>query len=435
MLKARSHFRRNSNLLKRLLNPLCIRVAVHVALGVSWQQMCMPPLQAQETASAQGAPEKGQVVRITFLPPPLEGTLSLGVYDRSGKRVRSLHTEATTADFTISLNGLSTTWDGKDDSGQALPPGKYRIKGFAVGDLELTGEAFHGNDWVTIEDGPHPIAFHDIRIKGDVLELTASEQTGQRWVIKETLSRPEETSRFEAAPQTVPDRPASMPTPTSCPGRNGTRWSIENIHEETVVVQTDSKGKVLRHLSIGAGEPTPVALGASQTADEVFLLERDGERWRVRGLRRKPTLGKTPPEAEDPKVRAAVWETFFEKNRWPCSKFSDVANRVGRPKAFVPEAQLTVPSQFNPLLGGANSDVSIAVGFDGMGSFLKTADGLLLRRLTDTQQLRWAVLGRDTRQPAVVFLQSDGAVVEEYRILQPASLMAFDAGDYQWPPR
>ena len=88
MLKERSRFRRNSNLLKRLLKPLCIRFAVHVALGVSFQQMCMPPLQAQETASAQGAPEKGQAVRITFLPPPLEGTLSLGVYDRSGKRVR-----------------------------------------------------------------------------------------------------------------------------------------------------------------------------------------------------------------------------------------------------------------------------------------------------------------------------------------------------------
>jgi hypothetical protein len=32
-------------------------------------------------------------------------------------------------------------------------------------------------------------------------------------------------------------------------------------------------------------------------------------------------------------------------------------------------------------------------------------------------------------------LQSDGAVVEEYRILRPGALMSFDAGEYQLPPK
>jgi hypothetical protein len=45
------------------------------------------------------------------------------------------------------------------------------------------------------------------------------------------------------------------------------------------------------------------------------------------------------------------------------------------------------------------------------------------------------VFGREARQPGVVLFQSDGAVVEEYRILQPDAFMSFDAGEYQLPPR
>jgi hypothetical protein len=86
-------------------------------------------------------------------------------------------------------------------------------------------------------------------------------------------------------------------------------------------------------------------------------------------------------------------------------------------------------------LGDASSSVELAVGTDSEGSFLKTVDGLPLRRLTDTARLRWAVLGHDNNQPELVLLQSDGAVVEEYRIRQPNKLMPFDAGEYQWPAK
>ncbi|RFC42480.1 MAG: hypothetical protein DVB28_001874 [Verrucomicrobia bacterium] len=393
-----------------------------------------PAPRAQETSpTAVQSPQKGPAVRITFLPPPLEGTLSLAVFDRSGKRVRSLHTEVANTDLTISLNGLSTTWDGKDDAGQLLPPGKYRVRGLAVGDLELTGEAFHGNDWVAAEDCPHPAFFHSQRLEGNTLELTATDIAGQLWRITESVTDSDDTPRFE---KTAPPAEGAIPSgPTSCAGREGTRWSIEKALGETIIVQLDANSEVLRRLSVGAGQPVPVAIAASLTEDEVFLLEQDGDRWRVRGLRKKAapepgavaTPGPAPTAASSPS-----WETFFEKNRWPCSQFSDAAPRVGRPKPFVPEPQVSIKSQFNPLLGGASTDVFLSVGFDDAGSFLKTNDGILLRRLTDTQKLRWAVLGHDARQPAVVLLQSDGAVVEEYRILQPGMLMTFDAGEYQW---
>jgi hypothetical protein len=386
------------------------------------------------TTSAAQNSSKSPSVRITFLPPPLDGTLSIAIFDRSGKRVRALHTEVSNTDLTVSLNGLSTSWDGKDDAGQTVPPGKYRVRGLAVGDVELTGEAFHGNDWVESEDGPRPASFRGLKLVGSALELTASDTTGQLWRITESVINNEDTPRFEKLP---PQDDAAEPLgPTTCPGRDGTTWSIEKALGETVVVQLDTGGEVLRRLSIGAGQPVPVAIAASLTEDVVVLLEQDGERWRVRGLRKKTIPeppSKTPTAPATTTVAAApTWETFFEKSRWPCSVFSEAATRVGRPKPFVAEPQITVKSQFNPLLGGANTDVLLSVGFDASGSYLKTNDGILLRRLTETTNLRWAVLGHDARQPAVVLLQSDGSVVEEYRIHQPGMLMTFDAGEYQW---
>ncbi len=384
-------------------------------------------------------------VKITFLPPPLEGTLSLGVFDRAGKLVRTLKTEAVPSDFTVGLNGLITFWDGRDDVGQLLPSGKYRVRGFAVADLEIAGEEFHCNDWVESDDGPHPSVFERIRIDGDTLELLTVDRAHKRWRILyslaagESKSEPVEAAALAApAAPAAPKEPAATSTPASvaalaaesgpksCPGKDGTRWSIEKAAGETVVAQFDAQGEVLRRLSIGAGQPLPIGIAASLERDEVFLLEQEGERFRLRGLHKAV-----------PKEAGAVpgWETFLEKNRWPSSKFSEVAARLGRSKPFVAEPQIALKSQPNPLLGGGVSDVQIAAGKDAAGSFLKTADGLLLRRLTDTPLLLWIVLGREARQPGVVLLQSDGAVVEEYRILQPGALMSFDAGEYQLPPK
>ncbi len=415
-------------------SPDGFRSSVPLALCLLALHSLAPVTRALDPApTAVQSPQQSPSVRITFLPPPLDGTLSLAVFDRSGKRVRSLHTEVANTDLTVSLNGLSTTWDGKDDAGQLLPPGKYRVRGLAVGDLELTGEAFHGNDWVAAEDGPHPASFHSLRLEGSTLELTATDIAGQLWRITESVSESDDTPRFG---KIAPPAEGAIPSgPTSCAGREGTRWSIEKALGETVIVQLDGNSEVLRRLSVGAGQPVPVAIAASLTEDEVFLLEQDGERWRVRGLRKKAAPEPAPETTPVPAPTAAAspsWETFFEKNRWPCTQFSDVAGRVGRPKPFTPEPQVSIKSQFNPLLGGASTDLLLSVGFDEAGSFLKTADGILLRRLTDTKKLRWAVLGHDARQPAVVLLQSDGAVVEEYRILQPGMLMTFDAGEYQW---
>src|SRR5207247_408009 len=78
-----------------------------------------------------------RTVRISFIPPPLEGTISLGIYDKNGELVRVLHQEAELSEFAIGPDALVTQWDGKNESGEDLPPGKYRARGYLVGHLKV----------------------------------------------------------------------------------------------------------------------------------------------------------------------------------------------------------------------------------------------------------------------------------------------------------
>ena len=87
------------------------------------------------SASATISPTRN--VKITFLPPPLEGTITLGIYNEWDQLVRVLHQEAELDEFVIGEDALSTKWDGKDEDGLNLPPGKYQARGFAVGNLKV----------------------------------------------------------------------------------------------------------------------------------------------------------------------------------------------------------------------------------------------------------------------------------------------------------
>ena len=120
---------------------------------------------AQESPSptATAAPRN---IRVSFVPPPLDGTISLGVYDAKGKLVRVLFREADINEFNIGNDSLSTTWDGKDDAGENVPPGKYSAHGFVVGDLKIEGVGFFFNDWISSAEGPRfsrikSLAMHD----------------------------------------------------------------------------------------------------------------------------------------------------------------------------------------------------------------------------------------------------------------------------------
>src|SRR5438067_2064364 len=103
------------------------------------QESPTPTASPEETASASPtpAPSASRSVPLRFVPPPMEGTISLGIFDSNGKLVRVLHREAKIDIFTVEENSLSTTWDGKDDAGEDSPAGKYRGRGYLVGKLKV----------------------------------------------------------------------------------------------------------------------------------------------------------------------------------------------------------------------------------------------------------------------------------------------------------
>ena len=127
----------------RLLSPLKA-ATLCLMLG----QVLPVSTQAQEEKKPAGA------VQITFLPPPLEhATYSLGVFDaRNDNLVRHLQEFAAEKSFTVGLNGLITIWDGKDDAGKPVPPGRYDARGFAVGAIKIEGADILGNDWAADDE-------------------------------------------------------------------------------------------------------------------------------------------------------------------------------------------------------------------------------------------------------------------------------------------
>jgi hypothetical protein len=108
---------------------------------------------------------------------PDEGRITLGVFDGSGRLVRTLHQLARQEDFRIGLNGLITDWDGKDDAGKALPAGHYHVRGYLVGnDVRVTGEEFLFNDFAADPGFPGFSRIRDFSLleNGDLLLLAES---------------------------------------------------------------------------------------------------------------------------------------------------------------------------------------------------------------------------------------------------------------------
>jgi hypothetical protein len=101
--------------------------------SISPEQSASPSPTPVQTPS----PSPAKSVRISFVPPPLEGTISLGIYDKTGKLVRVLQQQAQLNEFAFGADGLVTQWDGKNDDEQDMPSGKYHARGYLIGFLKL----------------------------------------------------------------------------------------------------------------------------------------------------------------------------------------------------------------------------------------------------------------------------------------------------------
>jgi hypothetical protein len=129
---------RHSDFLRHSSFGLRHLVTGRILLAVTLGFLAISFLRAQEMSpspSLSATPARS--VRISFVPPPLEGKISLGVYNESGQLVRVLHQEAEFDEFTIGADALSTKWDGKDDYDYDLPAGKYSARGFLVAPMKI----------------------------------------------------------------------------------------------------------------------------------------------------------------------------------------------------------------------------------------------------------------------------------------------------------
>jgi len=371
-------------------------------------------------------------IRISFVPPPLDGTISLGVYDAKGKLVRVLFREADINEFTIGSDSLTTTWDGKDDAGENVPPGKYTAHGFVVADLKIEGVGFFFNDWITSAEAPRFSEIRSLAVDGEKLVLGVElvppgaghvvyDESDKTLKLKDTDSDAPSTSP-------APDNSQDIDPIMTVAGRNGSRWVIDRTEKGSntlEVKQYSSAGEFLRRLPVEANEPTPKVIAPSMREDKIYLVEENESGQRVRGL----TLAATKSDGASQAV--SEWKVDFQKL---ITRHKDFSVVDGKPVATT--SQPTAPEKVkirllaNPLLNDDRVTVEVAMGFDDDGSFLKAADGLPLCTISETQNLvRALVIGRGGNGLDV--FQDDGAVVEQFRVTDVDQMMSFDCGGFE----
>ena len=353
-------------------------------------------------------------IRVSFVPPPLDGTISLGVYNAKGKLVRVLFREADINEFDIGNDSLSTTWDGKDDAGENVPPGKYSAHGFIVGDLKIEGVGFFFNDWISSADGPRFSRIQSLAMRDENLLLGVDlVPPGAGHVLYDVADK---SLRLKDTDEKTSGEPSG-----STAGRDGTRWVIEG----TEVKQLSANGEFLRRLPVLPNEPQPKAIAASLKEDKIYLLEENESRQRVRGL----SLAATKREGADQTV--SEWKVDFEKSIVAHKNFSIAGGKpVTTPAEENAADKVKIKLQANPLLDDDRVTVEMMIGLDADGSFIKSADGLPLCTISETQNLSRALLTLNGANTLDVF-QDDGAVVEQFRITGVDQMMSFDCGGFE----
>jgi len=370
-------------------------------------------------------------IRISFVPPPLDGTISLGIYDAKGKLVRVLFREADINEFNIGSDALSTSWDGKDDAGENVPPGKYSAHGFVVGDLKIEGVGFFFNDWISSAEGPRFSHIRSLAMQDKNLLLAVD-------LVPPSAGH----VLYDAADKTVKlkdtDEDPKAPTPPAATGsdidpsavvsgRENSRWVIDRMEKgasSIEVKQFSAKGDFLRRLPVSPNEPQPKAIAASLAEDKIYLLEEASGRQRVRCL----SLAATKNEGNEQPV--SEWKVDFEKSVVAHTYFSVVEGKVVAGSQVTPPETVKIKLQSNPLLNDDRVAVEMMVGYDADGSFIKAADGLPLCTISETQELRRALLWLHDANALDVF-QDDGAVVEQFRVTGMDQMMSFDCGGFE----
>jgi hypothetical protein len=216
------------------------------------------------------------------------------------------------------------------------------------------------------------------------------------------------------------DSETSADATASTAGRDGTRWVIEGAD----VKQLAADGEFLRRLPVSPEQPAPKSIAASLKEDKIYLLEQNDKGQRVRAL----SLAATKSEGAEQSV--SEWKVDLEKSIVAHSEFSIVDGKVIAASNGAAPERAKIKLLANPLLNDDRVTVEIMVGIDADGSFLKAADGLPLCIISETEELRRALLESRGNNALEVF-QDDGAVVEQFRVTGVDQMMSFDCGGFE----
>ena len=369
---------------------------------------------------------------LRFALPPLEGTISLGIYDHAGKLVRVLHREDAISEFTAGHDALETVWDGNDEQGNPLPNGKYSARGYVVGDLKVEGIGYFFNDWVTDEKSPHILRLSQLWMENGELRVDA-ELTGRRKV-EFVCDQSTGDIQSEVTPilgihcRKVPTQPNVVLALDCAAGKEDTTWFVDSLGGTgpREVKQVSKDHELLRRLQYAADDPQPERIEVSPTEEKIFLIEQNEHLQRFRALTLVGTTKGTADEA------VSDWKTHFEKKILGHQNFA-LENGKPVPNTTAPVLQRVQFSQTlrpDPLQHDKPGKVDLAIGIDADGSYLKTAGGLPLRTISDTPNLTRTLMAQPIEN-TLDFYQDDGAVVEQFRISNLEQMIAFDCGDFE----
>ena len=390
---------------------------------------------------------------------PASGRITLGVFDKNGHLVRTLHALDDEEKFQVGLNGFISRWDGLDDSGKKVSPGTYHIRGYQIGEVSVSGEAFHFNDWIS-ESGMPPISkIEDFEVLdgGDIL-LTAktpadsvfvrasiqdgtlaveksppADKTGPaRQKLAELSGQPAESFHsIDSIGDTILGATAdgvwisqngSAPRKVELPARvesvslvNGESfWFVGKSSDSTqppVVGEADFNGEILRALPYESGDPAPKKIRATQSGF-VVLEELPGTQ-RLRSLTRDE-LGE--------------WVVDWEKTIRQSERFGFANGEVTADAGDTAQLDsLRFRLEENPLTGERQT-ITIRAVVDANGTSLVTEDSLPLLLVSNEPGLQRAVIHRDKAPDSLRLLQSNGAAVEEFLIEGLRHILPLNAG-------
>ena len=407
---------------------------------------------------AQG--QENRKISISFLPPPLEtATYSLGIYSvKSGLLVRRLQESATQDAFIVGLNGLITNWDGKDDAGKAVPPGKYAARGYASGALKVEGVDILGNDWANDDEKLRVKRVHAILLVPVAESLGVLAMTG-RWEFVQVFCWMQAGREDAVGRQTLltpPEKEAEPPDASTCFllgndeylsrwGRKSLGHQVDQIADGQIfhgelnqgmdkagAFSSGKNGSVWK-IEGGVLEPVRISLWRKATCvggETGRTRPRRGVRCPERGFalscwRKNPdgsayavlSWVETREEAGKP---VSTWQTFFERNVRPPDPTLGLDG---------PTAPVEINLVENPLDPGKPQKVKLGASYDDEGSYLTTADGLRLRRISQRVNLEKVKLVKGKSATDLTFFQNDGAAWDEFSIEGARNMMAFDAGE------